>query len=77
MARHFVFYGIARGALLGIFLTVGTVASAATTTLICDTGLPLDMGPTTIELNPGQRTVTLILSGWKERNCATPTLSTA
>jgi hypothetical protein len=43
-------------------LTAGSQpALADTKTLICETGLPLDMGPTTIDLNEAQHTVTLHL----------------
>ena len=51
----------ARRALLGaaILIMASQTAFADTTTLICDTGLPLDMGPTTIDLNAAQSTVTL------------------
>src|SRR6185437_10073088 len=52
---------VAQRALLGaaFLMMAGQTASADTTMLSCDTGLPLDMGPTTVDLNPAQRTVTL------------------
>ncbi len=53
-ARNFLFA-------TGILLTVSTSALADTTTLICNTGLPLDMGPTTVDLNEAQSTVTVHL----------------
>ena len=57
----------ARRAILGaaILVMASQTALADTTTLICDTGLPLDMGPTTIELNAAQSKVTLHLPALK------------
>ena len=58
---------VAQRALLGaaILVMASQTAIADTTTLICDTGLPLDMGPTTIELNAAQSTITLHLPALK------------
>jgi hypothetical protein len=64
MIRRFPFLRIAGGALLA-WLTAAHAAFADPTTLVCNTGLPLDMGPTIVDLNEAQGTVTLHLPALK------------
>ena len=64
MERKISFLKLNIGVALVVFavLTAGAQpALAVTKTLVCDRGLPLDMGPTTIDLNEAQHTVTLHL----------------
>jgi len=55
MAKHLCFLVTAA------LLTASQPALAAPTTLICNTGLPLDMGPATVDLDEAQSAVTLHL----------------
>jgi hypothetical protein len=67
MTKHRAASGIVRRIFLGMAILViaSPAAMADPTTLICDTGLPLDMGPTIVDLNEAQSTVTLHLPALK------------
>jgi hypothetical protein len=61
MAKHIAIFELLHRMLLGlaILALASQAAMAQTTTLICDRNIAMDMGPTTIEMNAGQSTVTL------------------